>query len=504
MSSEDTETTRLIPRPAASASDRRPKRTCCQLMANSSIMLGRELCYGVEAALVVPHLLTRGMPANMYSLVFLIPPMFGFLLQPLLGSTSDRCRSPLGRRRPFILTLAVTIMVGLVLFLNDDNVVKVLFPADVHSRSANVVRLVIGTVGAVLFMFGADSIEGPVRAYLLDTCNTEDQRKGLDLQAVFAGLGGVLGYLSGAVNWRKLGVRPGSEDLVRFGMCFSLFVICAVLNLFSIPEKPFVRPGSSKNKVEYTNRDTKGCVLTISTEEPPARQSSSENKEEYSNRDTKVRVLTISTEDRMGARQNGLEQTTGNRTNHLTQVKLRQSQENDTPEYVLTALEKSVSITPATFFKSIVKMPGRLARLCLTQLISWLGFMAIMLFFTDFMGRRVYGGAPQAAAGSEARRRYEAGVEMGCWGLTINAAACALISGLADFFLRRLSLRTVYMGGALFFALGMVGMVVLVELTTASWPLLLLCPVMGLMYSTLSIVPYRLLSQYHRNEQVRV
>eukprot|EP00058_Branchiostoma_floridae_P003525 XP_002589013.1 hypothetical protein BRAFLDRAFT_87486 [Branchiostoma floridae] len=473
----------------------------CQVApANSSIMLGRELCYGLEAGLVVPHLLTRGMPANMYSLVFLIPPVFGFLLQPLMGSTSDRCRSPLGRRRPFILALDVIIMLGLLLFLNDDYVVKGLYQAQADSSSAHVVRLVICTAGAVLFVFSADSIEGPVRAYLLDTCTEEDQQKGLDLQAAFAGIGGVLGYMSGAVDWRKLGVRPGSEDLVRFGICFSIFVICAVLNLISIPEQPLRRSGSFVNEVEDTNKDTTVRVLAVSYEEPLDRPWSSGNKGKYgsfenevedTNKDTTVRVLTISyeeplerlsasenkvltvsTKDRPSDQQNGLEQGFGNRTNHSTQSTLGQSEDKDTAGYVPSALEKSVSISIPTFCTSIVKMPGRLARLCLTQLIAWLGFMAIMLFFTDFMGRRVYGGHPQAAAGSEARRRYEEGVEMGCWGLTVNAAACIVISGLADFSLRRLGMRTVYMCGTLLFAVSMAGMVALVELTSEGWPFL--------------------------------
>ncbi|XP_035694839.1 membrane-associated transporter protein-like [Branchiostoma floridae] len=335
--------------------------------------------------------------------------------------------------------------------------------------------------------------------------------------------------MSGAVDWRKLGVRPGSEDLVRFGICFSIFVLCAVLNLFSIPEQPLRRSSSFENEVEDTNKDTTVRVLAVSYEEPLDRPCSSGNKGKYgsfgngvedTNKDTLVRVLTISyepplerlsasenkvltvsTKDRPSDQQNGLEQGFGNRTNHSTQATLCQSEDKDTAGYVPSALEKSVSISIPTFCTSIVRMPGSLARLCLTQLLAWLGFMAIMLFFTDFMGRRVYGGHPQAAAGSEARRRYEEGVEMGCWGLTINAAACTVISGVADFSLRRLGLRTIYMCETLLFGVSMAGMVALVELTSEGWPFLLLCPAMGLMYSTLSIVPYRLLSQYHRNEQ---
>ena len=38
--------------------------------------------------------------------------MIGFFLTPLLGSLSDRCRSRLGRRRPFIILLSIGIILG--------------------------------------------------------------------------------------------------------------------------------------------------------------------------------------------------------------------------------------------------------------------------------------------------------------------------------------------------------------------------------------------------------
>ena len=45
-------------------------------------------------------------------------PLFGFIFQPILGVMSDRCESPLGRRRPFILALSITSFIGITLILN--------------------------------------------------------------------------------------------------------------------------------------------------------------------------------------------------------------------------------------------------------------------------------------------------------------------------------------------------------------------------------------------------
>lgn len=73
-----------------SASTLKPKRSVCSLLLNGSIMFGREFCYAVEASLATPILLGIGMPVHLYSLIWVISPIVGFILQPVLGSISDR------------------------------------------------------------------------------------------------------------------------------------------------------------------------------------------------------------------------------------------------------------------------------------------------------------------------------------------------------------------------------------------------------------------------------
>lgn len=101
-----------------------PRRSRGRLILHGLVMFGREFCYAVEAAFVTPVLLSVGLPRSLYSLVWLISPILGFLLQPVIGSASDYCRSAWGRRRPYILTLGVLMLIGITLFLNGDAVIS--------------------------------------------------------------------------------------------------------------------------------------------------------------------------------------------------------------------------------------------------------------------------------------------------------------------------------------------------------------------------------------------
>jgi solute carrier family 45 protein 1/2/4 len=98
--------------------DDRPKRTKINLLRMGMIYFGIELLFSLEIALTVPILLESKVSESIYSYVYFVSPLLGFIFQPILGEMSDRCESPYGRRRPFIFFLALSSFAGISFILN--------------------------------------------------------------------------------------------------------------------------------------------------------------------------------------------------------------------------------------------------------------------------------------------------------------------------------------------------------------------------------------------------
>ncbi|XP_074831900.1 proton-associated sugar transporter A isoform X2 [Carettochelys insculpta] len=162
--------------------DLHPQRSFLELLFNGCILFGIEFSYAMETAYVTPVLLQMGLPDQLYGMVWFISPILGFLLQPFLGAWSDRCTSRFGRRRPFILVLAIGALLGLSLMLNG---------RDIGSALADTVNnhkwgIVLTVCGVVLMDFSADSADNPSHAYMMDVCSPVDQDRGLNIHALLA------------------------------------------------------------------------------------------------------------------------------------------------------------------------------------------------------------------------------------------------------------------------------------------------------------------------------
>ncbi|KAM4053790.1 membrane-associated transporter protein [Anomaloglossus baeobatrachus] len=427
-----------------------PRRSTGRLLMHSMAMFGREFCYAVEAAFVTPVLLSVGLPRSLYSLVWLISPILGFILQPVVGSASDHCRSRWGRRRPYILTLGILMVLGMTLYLNGDTAVTAIFKNS-SSTEKKTWAIVITMLGVVAFDFAADFIDGPIKAYLFDVCSHQDKERGLHYHALLTGLGGALGYLTGAIDWGStfLGRLMGSEFQVMFFFSTSVFLLFLVVHLCSIPETPLNEETSeTKLLLKYEAFNAYGSM--------DASQNNNLEKKE-----PKVRSLSFA-----------------------------EGEEEDDPK-----VQKRMTLK--SLVHALLTMPSHYRYLCVSHLIGWTAFLSNMLFFTDYMGQIVYHGNPYAPHNSTAYLIYEHGVEVGCWGMCINAISSSVYSYLQKGLLPYIGLKGLYFVGYLLFGLG----TGFIGLFPNVYSTLVLCSMFGVMSSTLYTVPFNLISEYHREEE---
>ncbi|XP_072115605.1 solute carrier family 45 member 4-like [Mobula birostris] len=204
---------------------------------HGAVMFGREFCYAMETALVAPVLLQIGLPEQYYSLTWFLSPILGLIFTPLIGSASDRCTLSWGRRRPFILALCIGALFGVALFLNGS--LLGLAIGDVPNHQP--IGIALTVVGVVILDFCADATEGPIRAYLLDVADTEEQDMALNIHSFSAGLGGAIGYMLGGLDWTQtaLGQIFKSQQQVLFFFAAIIFSGSVALHLFSIEEEQY-------------------------------------------------------------------------------------------------------------------------------------------------------------------------------------------------------------------------------------------------------------------------
>ncbi|XP_030606013.1 solute carrier family 45 member 4-like isoform X2 [Archocentrus centrarchus] len=212
---------------------------------HGAVMFGREFCYAMETALVTPVLLQIGLPEKYYSLTWFLSPILGLFFTPLIGSASDRCTLRWGRRRPFILALCVGVLLGVALFLNG----SLIGLSIGDSPNNHTTGIVLTVLGVVVLDFCADASEGPIRAYLLDIADTEEQDMALNIHAFSAGLGGAMGYMLGGLDWTgtALGQALKSQEQILFMFAAIIFIMSVTLHMLSIPERPFTPSNQLKD-----------------------------------------------------------------------------------------------------------------------------------------------------------------------------------------------------------------------------------------------------------------
>lgn len=161
---------------------RKPSLSFWQIWNMSFGFLGIQMGFALQNGNASRILTDFGANVESLSWFWLVAPLTGMIVQPIIGYWSDRTWSKtLGRRRPYFLAGSILACIALVLLPNADRFTGV-FPA-----------LIVGA-GFLMMMDASFNISmEPFRALVADNLPEEQSTKGFAIQTTLIGIGAVIG-----------------------------------------------------------------------------------------------------------------------------------------------------------------------------------------------------------------------------------------------------------------------------------------------------------------------
>ena len=185
--------------------------------------LGIQMGFALQNANASRILQLFGADVHELSWFWIIAPLMGLIVQPIIGHYSDNTWSKFGRRKPYFLAGAILASVGLIL-MPQAEIFIAFMPA-----------LWVGA-GMLMIMDASFNIAmEPFRALVGDNLRADQHTLGFSVQTALIGIGAVVGSWLPYVltNWFGISNQPSETSAVPLNLIYS-FIIGAIILVASI------------------------------------------------------------------------------------------------------------------------------------------------------------------------------------------------------------------------------------------------------------------------------
>ena len=200
---------------------------------------GVQIAYALQSANISRIFATLGADPHQLSFFWILPPLMGMIVQPLIGKYSDRTWTRMGRRKPYLLIGAIIAVLVMVFLPN---------AGSLHFSS----RLFLGLNMAMWFglfslIFLDTSINvamQPFKMMVGDMVGDEQKTEAYSIQSFLCNAGSLVGYLFpifftwiGIANEAPEGVIPDSV-IYSFYCGAAILILCVLFTFFKVKEMP--------------------------------------------------------------------------------------------------------------------------------------------------------------------------------------------------------------------------------------------------------------------------
>ena len=248
-----------------------------QLFNLSFGFFGVQIAYALQSANISRIFATLGADPHTLSFFWILPPLMGMIVQPLVGKYSDKTWTRLGRRKPYLLVGALIAVAVMLLLPNAGDFT--------FAQSAFLGLNAAMWFGLFSLMFLDTSINiamQPFKMMVGDMVNEEQKGTAYAIQSALCNAGSVVGYLFpifftwiGIANTAPEGVIPDSVKW-SFYAGAAILILCSLYTFATVkelnPEEYAEFHGLNKKNDQsaVTNDQSEKGFLTLLREAPSA------------------------------------------------------------------------------------------------------------------------------------------------------------------------------------------------------------------------------------------
>ena len=209
------------------------KLTFWQLWNISFGFFGVQIAYSLQSANISRIFATLGADPHSLSFFWILPPLMGMIVQPLVGKYSDRTWCRFGRRIPYLFLGSIIAIAVMCLLPNAGNF-----------NLAFTGAMIFGLVALMLLDTSINMAMQPFKMLVGDMVSDEQKSQAYSIQSFLVNAGGLVGFIFpflfawiGIANTAPEGQVP---DTVKYSFYIGslILILCVLFTTFKVKEMP--------------------------------------------------------------------------------------------------------------------------------------------------------------------------------------------------------------------------------------------------------------------------
>ena len=231
---------------------------------------GVQIAYALQSANISRIFATLGADPHNLSYFWILPPLMGILVQPIVGSLSDKTWTRFGRRIPYLFIGATVAVLVMCLLPNAGSLGLAVSAA-----------MMFGLIALMFLDTSINMAMQPFKMLVGDMVNEEQKAKAYSIQSFLCNAGSVAGFLFpfiftfiGISNVAEKGVVPDSV-IWSFYIGAAILILCVIYTTLKVKEwnpKEYAEYNGNSEKSENSehseNSENSGNWLTLLRKAP--------------------------------------------------------------------------------------------------------------------------------------------------------------------------------------------------------------------------------------------